>query len=549
MKINITTILILTSLSSCLMKEETDIIIHNATIYTVDNTFSKAAAMAVKDGKIVAIGAEREILNKYKAKEVIDAGTRPVYPGFIDAHCHFLGYGLSLQQVDLVGTKSFDEVIEKVVGFSKNNNSAWITGRGWDQNDWEVKEFPNKKKLDNLFPNTPVFLKRIDGHAALVNSEALNRAGITVETKTDGGIVEVKNGELTGILIDNAIDLVSKVIPTPSKEHITKALQNAEKDCFAVGLTTADDAGLDKEVVDLIDSLHRNGLLKMRIYAMINPARENLNYYSENGQLKTNRLNVRSFKFYADGALGSRGACLIEPYSDEPGHYGLLLNDAGYLKQMAQKVFDMGFQINTHCIGDSANRLMLDIYGEILKGTNDKRWRIEHAQVIHPSDFEKFARYNIIPSVQPTHATSDMYWAEDRLGSERVKGAYSYKQLLEQNGMIALGTDFPVEDIKPLNTFYAAVSRKDSRGFPKSGYQIENALTREEALRGMTIWAAIANFEENEKGSLEVGKFADFVILNRDILQIPLGEIQNIKVVSTFVNGEDVYSVTPTNYK
>jgi len=543
MRINLITILILTSLSSCLMKEETDLIIHNATIYTVDNTFSKAAAMAVKDGKIIAIGAEREILNKYKAKEAIDAGTRPVYPGFIDAHCHFLGYGLSLQQVDLVGTKSFDEVIEKVVVFSKNNTSVWITGRGWDQNDWEVKEFPNKEKLDSLFPNTPVFLKRIDGHAALINSEALTRAGITAETKTDGGIIEVKNGELTGILIDNAIDLVSSRFPPPSKEQITKAFQNAEKDCFAVGLTTVDDAGLDKEIIDLIDSLHREGLLKMRIYAMINPARENLDYYSENGQLKTDRLNVRSFKFYADGALGSRGACLIEPYSDEPGNSGLLLNDAEYLKQMAQKIYDMEFQMNTHCIGDSANRLMLDIYGEILKGTNDKRWRIEHAQVIHPTDFEKFARYNIIPSVQPTHATSDMYWAEDRLGPERVKGAYAYKQLLEQNGMIALGTDFPVEDIKPLNTFYAAVSRKDNRSFPEGGYQIENALTREEALRGMTIWAAIANFEENEKGSLEVGKFADFVILDGDIMKTPLDKIQNIKVVSAFVNGEEVHSI------
>jgi len=543
MRINLITILILTSLSSCLMKEETDLIIHNATIYTVNNTFTKAAAMAVKDGKIIAIGAEREILNKYKAKEVIDARTRPVYPGFIDAHCHFLGYGLSLQQVDLVGTKSFDEVIEKVVVFSKNNPSAWITGRGWDQNDWIVKEFPNKEKLDSLFPNTPVFLKRIDGHAALFNSEALNRAEITAETKIVGGIVELKKGALTGILIDNAIDLVSSIISPPSKEQITKALQNAEKDCFAVGLTTVDDAGLDKEIIDLIDSLHRDGLLKMRIYAMITPTRENLNYYSENGQLKTERLNVRSIKFYADGALGSRGACLTEPYSDEPGNSGLLLNDAGYLKQMAQKVYEMGFQMNTHCIGDSANRLMLDIYGEILKETNDKRWRIEHAQVIHPTDFEKFARYNIIPSVQPTHATSDMYWAEDRLGSERVKGAYAYKQLLEQNGMIALGTDFPVEDIKPLNTFYAAVSRKDSRGFPEGGYQIENALTREEALRGMTIWAAIANFEENEKGSLEVGKFADFVILDGDIMKTPLDKIQNIKVVSTFLNGKEVYSI------
>jgi hypothetical protein len=522
-------------------KEKADLIVHHAVVYTVDSSFSTAESFAVKDGKIIAVGTNDSILAKYEG-EKLDAQGKAVFPGFIDAHCHFYGYGKGLNQVDLVGTKSFDEVLQRVVEFSKTKKGEWILGRGWDQNDWDSKEFPDRKKLDSLFPDTPVFLKRVDGHGLLVNSEALHRANITEETKVDGGIVEVKNGKLTGILVDNAVDLVASKIPSASKPEAKAALLAAQKNCFAVGLTTVDDAGLDKQIVDLMDEMQKNNELKMRVYAMLSDNKENLDYYLEHGIYKTERLNVRSFKFYGDGALGSRGACLLEDYSDKNGWKGFLLSKPDYYKEMAKKMFEKGFQMNTHCIGDSSDRYLLNVYGHTLGDKNEKRWRIEHAQVISQSDFKKFQDYSVIPSVQSTHATSDMYWAKDRLGEERVKGAYAYKNLLHSFGMVALGTDFPVEDINPMYTFYAAVARKDLKGFPKEGFQMENALTREETLKGMTTWAAYANFEEKEKGSIEKGKLADFVILDKDIMKINIDEVPNVKVVYTFVNGEKVYS-------
>ena len=530
-------------------KQQADFIVHNAVVYTVDSAFSTAESFAVKDGKIIAVGKNDEILSRYDTKEKVDAQGKAVFPGFIDAHCHFLSYGLGLQRADLVGTKSFDEVIQRVVEFSKTNKSEWIMGRGWDHNDWDSpvgmagpKEFPTKTKLDSLFPNTPVFLKRIDGHAALVNSEALRRANITEKTKIDGGIVEVKSGKTTGIVIDNAVDLVAKVIPLPSKDARTKALHAAQADCFAAGITTVDDAGLDKEVIELIDELQKSGELTMRVYAMLTDNKENLDYYLEKGPYKTERMNVHSFKFYADGALGSRGACLLQPYSDKPEQQGFLLNKPEYYDEMAKKMYEKGFQMCTHCIGDSGNRFLVDTYGKVLSGKNDKRWRIEHVQVVNKNDFEKFGKYSIIPSVQSTHATSDMYWAEKRVGPERVKGAYAYKDLLQAAGLVALGTDFPVENISQLYTFYASVARKDLKGFPENGFQMENALTREETLKGMTIWAAFSNFEEKEKGSIEKGKFADFIILDKDIMKINIDEVPNVKVTATYVNGEKVYS-------
>jgi predicted amidohydrolase YtcJ len=538
----------------CIMpKEKCDLIVYNARIYTVDESLppspsrregsiSIKQALAVKHGRIVAVGYDDEILTSYEASETFDAQGKPLYPGFIDAHCHFLGYGLTLNRVDLVGTKSFEEVIRRVVDFRETHpGDEWILGRGWDQNDWEEREFPDNSELDRLFPDVPVYLRRVDGHAAIVNSEALRRAGITPETKIEGGLVETKDGKLTGMLIDNAIGLVAKVVPGVTKRQMIEALLAAQKNCFGVGLTTVDDAGLDRETIELIDSLQKSGELKMRIYAMVSAGADNLNYYLQRRPYKTERLNVRSFKFYADGALGSRGALLLEPYSDKPGHFGFLVNDIEYLLSHAERIANSEFQMATHCIGDSANRLMLDIYGSVLKGTNDRRWRIEHAQVVSPEDFKKFGLYNIIPSVQPVHATSDMYWADERLGPERVKGAYAYRDLLKQNGMIACGSDFPVESINPLLGFYAAVSRKDLNGYPENGFQIWNALTREDALKGMTIWAAYSNFEEKEKGSIEPGKFADLVILDRDIMAIPLEEIPTVKVVQTFVNGVKVY--------
>ncbi|GAB3199558.1 putative amidohydrolase YtcJ [Pontibacter aydingkolensis] len=522
--------------------EQADLIVYNGTVYTVNDNFDTAEAFAVKDGKIIAVGTSEDIRGKYKAAEELDAEGKAVYPGFIDAHAHFYRYGLALQSADLVGTESFKEVVQKVTEQrQKFPDTEWITGRGWDQNDWAVKEFPTKDTLDKLFPDVPVILTRVDGHAALVNQKALDLAGITPKTKMVGGLVEVEGGKMTGILVDNAIDLVSAKIPEADEADKRQALKNAEANCFAVGLTSVDDAGLDKSTIDLMDDMHKKGEMQMRIYAMLNPSKENQDYYFKNGPYKTDRLNVRSFKVYSDGALGSRGANLLKPYADKHNHYGFLLASEQEFRDLAKLMNQHGFQMNTHAIGDSANRLLLNIYGEVLGGKNDKRWRIEHSQIINPADMNKFGQYSIIPSVQPTHATSDMYWAGDRLGKERIKHAYPFKQLLQQNGYIPLGTDFPVEDINPFYTFHSAVARQDAKNWPSAGFQMENALSREEALRGMTIWAAKSNFEETEKGSIEPGKFADFILVDKDLMKVKPEEMRGLQVLYTYLNGKQVY--------
>lgn len=528
-------------LLSCHQKEKADLLVYNATIYTVDSSFSTAEAMAIKDGKIVATGKTADLEKQYDYKEKLDAEGKFIYPGFIDAHAHFVGYGMSLQTVNLVGTNSWEECIERVKAFAAENKEGWITGRGWDQNDWDLKEFPNNEVLDTLFPDRPVLLTRIDGHAAIANAKALELAGINPGDTLTGGSIEEMEGSLTGILIDNAIDLVSAKIPNATKEQFKEALKDAEQNCFAMGLTTIDDCGLSYSNVEWIKELHTNGDLKMRLYVMLSDAKENYDYAAKNGMIKTDRLNVRSFKVYGDGALGSRGACLLEPYSDKAGHYGFLLSKPEHFDSVANWLSEKQWQMCTHAIGDSGNRTILNIYAKYLKEKNDLRWRIEHAQVVNQNDFALFGKYSVIPSVQPTHATSDMYWAGDRLGAERVKGAYAYQQLLQQNGWMPLGTDFPVEDISTFKTFFAAVIRKDAKGWPANGYQTENALTREEAIRGMTIWAAKSNFEEKEKGSLEKGKFADFVILDRDLMKAAENDILQTVVLKTYLGGEKVY--------
>lgn len=531
-------------LTGCGESQKIDLIVHNAKIYTTNENFAIAEAMAIDKGKIIAIGAENEIKNKYLATEYVDAQKQAVYPGFIDAHCHFYHYAAFLQELNLNGTTSFDDMITKIVEYSKTNTYEWILGTGWDQNDWDIKEFPTKEKLDELFPNTPIYLTRVDGHAAIANQKALDLAKIDINTTVNGGIIEKKNGKLTGILLDNALEKVKTIIPAKTKQQLTNELLVAQQKLFEVGLTTIDEAGLDRKQIELIEELHQSNQLKLKVYAMVSSTEELLDYYLQKGPYKTDRLNVSSFKFYADGALGSRGACLLQPYSDilTHAHFGLMLHEKEFYEKYAPLLYEKGFQMNTHCIGDSANRQMIAIYQKVLKGSNDKRWRIEHAQVLDSVDFDLFANYNIIPSVQPTHATSDMYWASDRLGNERIKNAYAYKKLLQQNGLIALGTDFPIESINPMFTFYAAVERKDVKGFPENGFQKENGLTREESLKGMTIWAAIANFEETEKGSLEVGKSADFVMLNQDIMTVDEKAILTTKVLLTFINGEKVFS-------
>jgi predicted amidohydrolase YtcJ len=525
-------------LSSCQTK--VDFIVHNATVYTMGSMGEKASAFVVNEGKFLDVGGE-ELLKKYSAKKVLDLQSLPVYPSFIDSHCHFLSLGLSLQKVDLVGTKSFEDVLNRVNRFSSNKELQAITGRGWDQNDWSNKELPNKEQLDSLFPDIPVALRRIDGHALLVNQKALDLAGITNDTFVEGGEIVKKNGQLTGVLIDAPMKLVTKILPQPTTDEKIKALQDAEQIGFANGLTTVSVAGVNKEDIFLIDSLQKKGLLSMRVYAMIANSVEDMDYFLKNGPYKTDKLNVRSFKIYADGALGSRGAALKESYSDLDNHVGAFITSKDSLENLAYKLAASPFQMNTHAIGDAANKVVLEAYQKALVFSEDPRWRVEHAQIIDTADLKLFNR-KIIPSVQPTHATSDMYWAEDRLGEDRLLGAYANKTLLERSGRIALGTDFPVEEVNPFKTFYAAIARKDSNEFPEEGYLPENKLTPSEALKGMTIWGAYANFEDKEKGSIEVGKVADFIILDRDIMRVSEKRILKSRIVATFLDGNIVYS-------
>ncbi len=531
-------------LTSCSTKTEVDLLVTNANIYTVDEDFSKVQAFAVSEGKIIETGTSADLEAKYESQELIDAKGKTILPGLIDAHAHLYNLGLKLSRVDLDGTTSYTDVISRLQDFqAKNPDANYIIGRGWDQNDWENKEFPTKDTLDLLFPDIPVALTRIDGHAMLVNQKALDKAGIDETTEIFGGEIQKVNGELTGILVDNPMAKIKATFPEINREAQTKALQSAEEIALSFGLTSLVDAGLNSDVIHLIDDLHKQGDLKLRIYAMLSNNEANISEFLESGILKTDRLNVRSVKVYADGALGSRGAALKAPYSDQEHHFGSMIIDLDDFQALAKRLKDTEFQMNTHAIGDSANYVVLKTYDDLLKEETDKRWRVEHAQVMDDNDFHLFDGQNIIPSVQPTHATSDMYWAGDRLGEERVQHAYAYKTILENAGMVALGTDFPIENVNPFLTFYAAVARKDLQNYPEEGFIPEQKLSREETLRGMTIWAAYSNFEDQEKGSIESGKFADFVIVDQDPMTVKEDAIPDTKVLSTYINGEQVFEL------
>ena len=530
--------LLLILLSSC--SEKADLIVHNANVYNLNSSLDKSSSFAVKDGKFIYVGND-EILSKYSSANIINAQGLPIYPGFIDSHAHFFDLGYYLNQVDLKNTNSLKEVIERVISFDSENNTEFLIGRGWDQNDWSNKDFPDNFLLNEEFPDKAVVLRRIDGHAYLVNDFALELAGIDNLSNVEGGEFIKENGKLTGVLIDNAMRLIDDIIPEPTKEQTVKALLSAQNLAFENGLTTISDAGLTKSQIDLIDELQNEGILKIRIYAMVENEPKTLEYYLNSGPYKTDLLNVRSVKVYADGALGSRGALMINDYSDRKGFKGIIRTPIDSIQNLAFKLAGSGFQMNTHAIGDDANRIVIQAYRNALFDYRDPRWRIEHAQVVSEDDFELF-NSKIIPSVQPTHATSDMYWLNDRIGPKRAKNAYAYKKLLEKSGIIAFGTDFPVEDISPIMTFYSAVVRKDISGYPEGGFQIENALGRLDAILAMTISGAYANFEEDEKGSIEIGKFADFIILDNDLIESEESKIPYTNIVATFINGELVFN-------
>lgn len=524
-------------MTSCQTKTAVDLIVHNANVYTVDADFSKAQAFAVKDGKFVAVGDENEITGHYSAKETIDAQGNAVYPGFMDGHSHFTGYGENLVRwADLRGCRSYDEVIERLSVHDSLYPAEWLLGRGWDQNLWEPAVFPDNERLAEAFPGRKVLLTRIDGHAVLASKEVLELAGIDKDFQLEGGMAIMKGDRCTGVLLDNTADVAKALIPPMTPAQQIQALLKAQENCQAVGLTSVTDAGLDIASIERIDSLQQEGQLTIHVNAMVNPDDETMEHFMRQGIIDKERLTVRSVKIYADGALGSRGAKLLEPYSDldECGmgnaECGMILESDEFYRHVCQKAYEAGYQVCCHAIGDGGVQHILDIYSEFLKGPNDLRWRIEHSQVVAEDDFARFGQYNVIPSVQTTHCTSDMDWAGERLG-ERIKNAYAYQRLLQENGWLINGTDFPIEDISPIYTFYSAVARKHLDGTPAEGFQMENALTREQALRSITIWVAKGCFLEDRKGSIEVGKDADFVMLDRDIMTVAESEIPAAKVI------------------
>ena len=571
-------------LLGCRDKMEVDCLYFNGTVYLLDSAFSQTQALAVTEGRIVDAGDLRTLLIRYRFKDSVDLKGGFLYPGFIDAHCHFVGYGKSLGEVDLRGTRSWDEVVGRLMPYRNNlNDTSWLIGRGWDQNDWAIQEFPDRALLDSLFPHRPVLLSRVDGHAVVVNEHALRTtqfavkgqrfmgAGATRRAKpgiaggsdlnhgeaaqgggrhhAGGEALRRRDGSLSGVLIDNAADLIQASIPKAGVASWKKAILAAQKACHAVGLTSIHDAGLDEQQLEALRMLEQENQLSMGVYAMVSATPDQLSRYLSRPPYRGLQLHIRSFKFYADGALGSRGARLLEPYHDREGHLGLWITSPDTLAYYAPLLAQAGYQMNTHCIGDAANRAVLQLYRNSLlthaqkSGTKPAaaRWRIEHAQVVHPDDRAVFRSVGVVPSVQPTHATSDMYWANERLGPQRLPHAYAYRDLLSLNGWLPLGTDFPVEEISPLKTFLSAVFRTDSLGFPKGGFLPHQALTRRQALRGMTDWAARAAFEEDERGRLLPGMNADLVWLDTDLMSASYQEIYRAKVLGTWSRGTLVY--------
>lgn len=527
-------------------KQEVDLIVFNAQVITIDDDLPGAEAFAVDQGKILFVGTQREVFDLFDAKNTLDAQENTIMPGIIDAHAHFYQLGLGLQEVDLRGTTSKEEVIERIAAFEPYKTSEFIVARGWDQNDWSDQSYPTKEDLDVVFPDVPVALQRVDGHALWVNSKALSLADIAASGMVPGGMIMGDGqGRPNGILVDAPCDRIFELIPEPTLAISAQALKSAQDYCFSLGLTGVHDAGLRRPIIELIDSLQQIDVLRIKLEAMVSNIEPDVSHYLAQGPVVKPRLRVGSIKVYADGALGSRGAALRSPYSDDPDHYGAIITPMKDLVILSQRALASGFQINTHAIGDSANVSVLRVYQKALSSANnndanDVRWRIEHAQVVPPEYFEVFSK-NIIPSVQPTHATSDMYWVEERLGKERMNGAYAYRSLLEEAEMIALGTDFPVEYVNPMLTLSAAVYRRDTSGYPESGFYIDEAITREQALKGMTLWAAYANFSEDRRGSLTPGKEADFILLDRNPLNCPKQELSQIKVLKTFIDGHQVY--------
>jgi predicted amidohydrolase YtcJ len=508
-------------------------------LYNTDNgVVTSHNAMVVNGDSIVAIGDSSILMAQYSCSNIyrIDGF---IYPSFIDAHCHFIGLAKTLIEVDLSPCTSFEEVITQCIQWKKDNpESTWIVGRGWDESLWNDSQLPHHDRLNQLFPEIPVFIRRVDGHAALANQKAMDLAGIDAKSLIDGGkVVLHANGKPTGLLIDNAMNPIMKLLPEPDKNSLIKGIIKAGKICNAFGLTTLADAGLNPDMIFLIDSLNQSGDIHIRLYAMLSYHPENMSFAQQRGAIKTPRLRLHSFKFFADGALGSSGAKLKTPYCTQEIHNGLLLTPPDTLMKAYQEVFNLGFQAHTHCIGDSANLMVLHLYRNILHSSLNNRWRIEHAQVVDPNDFHLFGFDMIIPSVQPCHAVSDMRWAEKQLCSHRMPGAYAYQKLLQHTGILAIGTDFPIESPDPFANFYSAIARKNTKHLPPKGFMPDQKLKRTSTLLGMTYHAAYSLFMDQLCGSLSPGKKADFMILSHDLLTVEEDKIPAITCQSLYFDG------------
>lgn len=519
-------------------QNEVDAVLYNGKIITGPFT-SEYSTLVIKGGKVEALYNDDSWRKTYKPVTTIDLKGKVVLPGFIDAHCHFLGLGKTMDEVSLYGVQNMTELAQRVAAYIKlHPERKWIGGRGWDQNNFPGKQFPNKRILDSMFGDKYIVLSRVDGHAVLANSNALKYCGVEIGREVEGGKILIENNQLSGVLIDNAVNLIENAMPKPSKKQKIEWLKTAQTECLKYGLTQVADAGLPIEDILLIDSLCSKKVLKMRFYLMGTPEQRTFDYIDKQGIIINNQVRFHSIKIYADGALGSRGALLKKPYCDDVHNHGLQLTSLSKLDSILEYTYRKGLQANTHCIGDSATSLVLKAYARTLKVTpNERRWRIEHAQIVDPIDWKYFKAYSIIPSVQPTHATSDMYWAESRLCKERMEGAYNYRSLLENADFLPLGTDFPVEYVSPFYTIRAARFRQDATGFPTDGFKKNEALTSEQTFAGMSIWAAMANVWEEQTGTLEVGKMADFIVLEKNPYTASLQELNTMKVLMTFISG------------
>jgi len=528
-----------------------DLILHNARLYTVDSRNSVADAIAIAGDRIIQVGRNADALALRAAlTRVHDMRGATIVPGFHDAHGHVVGLGASLQDVDLRGTSSYEEVVGRVRRrLASARPGEWIIGRGWDQNDWAEKAFPTHDLLSAATPNNPVYLTRVDGHAGLANRKAMETAGLTSSTSDPpGGRIVRADGQPSGVLIDGAQAVVTSKIPPVSRQQLEDQIRLADRELRRVGITMVDDAGADGETVDAYKRLIEAGTIKTRLYVMLRGSLPQLTPFFARGPVNdfaSHRLAVRAVKIYADGALGSRGAALLEPYADEPTTTGLLVTPPDEVYAQTLAAAKAGFQVGIHAIGDRANRQAMDTFERVereVPGARDLRMRIEHAQILDAAEIPRFARLGVIASMQPTHATSDMPWAATRIGDARVEeGAYVWRKLLDAGAVIASGSDFPVEDANPLPGFYAAITRQDTTGKPAGGWTPSQRMTREEALASFTRQAAFASHAETQMGSIESGKLADLVVLSRDIMRVQPREILTTLVQMTIVGGEIVY--------